>query len=117
VLRVARWVDTDSLNRYNADMVTLDSIVRVREGVLCTEVGGEAVLLNLESGQYYGLDEVGTSMWSLLNQHEHLETVCRALLEEYEVTEEQVQQDLLGLIDELASQGLVRVDGGQDHAA
>ena len=40
--------------------------LRVHKSVLSRELGGETVLLNLESGVYYGLDAVGTRAWNLL---------------------------------------------------
>ena len=88
----------------------IDSKIRVPEDVLFHEVGGEAVILNLESGKYFGLDEVGTRMWVLLSEHGAVEPVLRVLLEEYDVEEERLRADLLKLIDDLASHGLLKLD-------
>jgi hypothetical protein len=90
-------------------MTTLESRISVPEDVLFRDLGGEAVLLNLKTGKYYGLDEVGTRMWSLLAQHGQVEPAYRALLDEYEVAEERLRQDLLHLINDLASQQLLQV--------
>lgn len=92
-------------------MTTIESKISIPEDVLFHEVGGEAVILNLESGKYYGLDEVGTRMWALLADHGGVEPAYRALLEEYDVDEARLRGDLLELIDRLAAQGLVVVDG------
>ena len=62
-------------------MASLKSKIGVPEDVLFNDVGGEAVLLNLETGQYYGLDEVGTRMWSLLAECGQVEAACRGLLD------------------------------------
>jgi hypothetical protein len=91
-------------------MANLESRISVPKDVLFRETGGEAVILNMESGKYYGLDEVGTRMWTLLAQHGHVEPAYRILLDEYDVAEERLQQDLLRLVDELASHGLLHVD-------
>jgi hypothetical protein len=91
-------------------MATLESKVCIPEDVLFRDVGDEAVILSLETGKYYGLDGVGVRMWSLLAQHGQVEPAYRTLLDEYEVSEEQLLKDLLRLVDELASQGLVQVD-------
>jgi hypothetical protein len=88
----------------------IDSKIRFPEDVLFHEVGGEAVILNLESGKYFGLDEVGTRMWVLLSEHGAVEPVLRVLLEEYDVEEERLRADLLKLIDDLASHGLLKLD-------
>ena len=91
-------------------MITIDSTLRVPEDVLFHELSGEAVILNLVSGKYYGLDEVGTRMWTLLSEHGRLEPAYRALLEEYDVDQERLQADLIKLVEDLSAQGLVQVD-------
>ncbi len=91
-------------------MATLESTIRLPRDVLFRDLGGEAVLLNLENGKYYGLDDVGTRMWSLLAEHGRVERAYQALLGEYDVDEEQLLRDLLRLIDELAHNGLLQVN-------
>ena len=49
------------------DVAPTDQFV-VHPSVICRELSGETVLLNLESGVYYGLDAVGTRVWQLLMQ-------------------------------------------------
>ena len=91
-------------------MANLQSTICVPEDVLFKDLDGEAVILNTESGKYYGLDEVGTRMWALLAQHGQVEPAYRALIEEYDVAKERLRQDLLDLVDKLASEGLLQVD-------
>ena len=91
-------------------MTTLTSIIHIPEDVLFREVGGEAVILNLATGKYYGLDEVGTRMWALLAEHGSVGAVAPILLQEYEVDEERLKADLLELVDKLAAQELVKID-------
>ena len=89
---------------------TLESRISVHEDVLFRDLGGEAVILNLKSGKYYGLDRVGTRMWALLTQHGQVALAYRVLLDEYDVAEDRLQQDLLRLIDELVAHELLQVD-------
>jgi hypothetical protein len=91
-------------------MATLESKVSVCNDVLFRELAGEAVLLNLATGKYYGLDEVGTRMWILLTQYGSVKPACCALLDEYDVTEDRLRQDLLHLVDELADHKLLQID-------
>jgi hypothetical protein len=90
-------------------MATLESQISIPEEVLFRDLDGEAVVLNLTSGKYYGLDETGTRMWTLLVEHGRVDAAFRDLLDEYEVSEEQLRHDLLNLVDELAAQGLVEL--------
>jgi len=93
-------------------MTTLQSKIAIPEDVMFREVKGEAVILNIANGKYYGLDDVGTRMWMLLSEHLCLEPAYQALLEEYDVQPAVLQADLIRLVDELAAQGLVALDAG-----
>lgn len=92
-------------------MTDLTTRVTVPESVLFRDLDGEAVLLETGSGRYYGLDEVGTRMWNLLQLHGETAAVCRTLLAEYDVPEDRLREDLGRFIETLAARGLLRVDG------
>ena len=77
-------------------------------GVLSRELDGEAVLLSLEAGQYFGLDEIGTRVWVLLLEHGELEPVVQAVVGEYDVTEAQFRADLDRFVDQMIANGLLR---------
>jgi len=79
------------------------------EDVLISNVEGESVLLNLNSERYFGLDEVGTRMLSVLTTSNSIQTAYEALLEEYEVENEALRRDLAELVDRLIDQGLLEV--------
>jgi len=81
--------------------------VAIPETVLFRDLDGEAVLLATESGKYFGLNEVGTRMWSLLHLHGDVEAVCNALLAEYDVPEARLREDVVGFVGALADRGLV----------
>lgn len=85
--------------------------ITVPESVLFRDLDGEAVLLETGSGRYYGLDEVGTRMWSLIHSHGEIEAACRALLAEYDVPEDRLREDLGRFVETLAARGLLRMDG------
>lgn len=80
----------------------------IPETVLFRDLDGEAVLLATESGKYFGLNEVGTRMWSLLRLHGDVEQVCCSLLAEYDVPEERLRLDLAQFVGRLADRGLIK---------
>lgn len=84
--------------------------VKMSPEVLFRELDGEAVMLDLETEKYYGLDEVGTRMWELLDEHGDVEKVIGLLLEEYEVAEDQLRTDMGELISQFAEHGLVQIE-------
>jgi len=79
------------------------------EDVLISDIEGESVLLNVNSERYFGLDEVGTRMLSVLTASNSIQTAYEALLEEYEVEDEKLRHDLADLVDRLVDQGLLEV--------
>jgi hypothetical protein len=82
--------------------------VAIPETVLFRDLEGEAVLLATDSGKYFGLNEVGTRMWSLLRLHGDVEQVCQTLLAEFDVPEESLRQDVVQFIGTLADRGLIK---------
>ena len=77
---------------------------------VCSELEGEAVILFPKSGQYYGLNEVGTRVWRLIQEPRTVNEIRDALLAEYDVQPERVEADLLHLLEILKSKGLIEID-------
>ena len=72
--------------------------------------GDEAVLLDLASERYFGVNAVGARAWQLLSTDPSAEAAFNTLLGEYEVTPAQLEHDLLALLKQLADDGLVTLD-------
>ena len=89
---------------------TLNSKITIPDHVLFKELQGEAVILNLESGKYFGLDEVGTRMWRSVTENGQVLPAYLALLEIYDVTEDQLRQELLKFLDMMVANGLLQLE-------
>ena len=87
--------------------LTLSQQIKVSDDVLVQEVGGEAVLLNLASQRYFGLDAIGTRIWALLGQRTPLAGIVETIRSEYDVEPSRAEADLLALVGELRDMGLV----------
>ena len=79
----------------------------VHPSVITRELSGETVLLNLESGVYYGLDVVGTRVWQLIMEGRTITGVCETMIEEYEVAPDVLRDDVSRLVGELRERGIV----------
>lgn len=77
--------------------------------VLSSELGSEHVLLNLQDGTYYGLEEVGGDIWKLLQTPIAVADICRSLVDAYDVDPERCREDVLKLLGELAERRLVEI--------
>ena len=89
--------------------VSLQTAVRASDDVVVRELDGEAVLLNLASGMYFGLDSVGTRMWQLIERHRRLSAIVAAMCDEFDAPADTIEQDVLRLVTELVEKGLVVV--------
>src|ERR1700746_2734056 len=81
----------------------------VAPDVLFRLVGDEAVLLNLKTELYLGLDPVGTRMWHVLKDAPSIQAAYDTLLGEYEVEPERLQADLDEFLGKLVEQKLVEI--------
>jgi len=90
--------------------MNLNQNITLSPEVISQEVSGETVLLDLESENYFGLDEVGTRIWQLIKETNDLQAIYQTLLAEYDVSEERLQQDLDTLLGEISGLGLVTLE-------
>jgi len=94
--------------------LTGDTSFTVSSDVLFQEVGGETVLLDLASEQYFGLDEIGTRIWTLLVEGKSVDAIVSALLDDYEVDSDRLDADIRELLTNMLEAGLIFVDDGAD---
>ena len=88
--------------------VTLDSVIQVSADQVSCDLAGEAAILNLKTGMYYGLDPVGARIWELIKEPRTIVSVRDAIVAEYDVTEQTCERDLFDLLDKLRAEGLIR---------
>jgi coenzyme PQQ synthesis protein D (PqqD) len=91
--------------------LSLQSTVIVSSQQVSCPLGDEAAILNMKNSVYYGMNPVGATVWNLLKQPQTVAQIRDAILEEYEVEEKRCEQDLLTLLEELRSEGLIEVRG------
>jgi hypothetical protein len=84
--------------------------IKIPDDVMFRVLGDEAVILNLATGVYFGLDTVGTRMWQLMSEYGSTDKVAEVMLNEYEVEEALLQSDLDKLVKDLTAKGLVKLD-------
>jgi hypothetical protein len=83
-------------------------VVAAKNQVSC-DLGGEAALLNMTSGTYYGLDPVGAEIWKLLQSPRRVADIHQAVSQEYDVEPERCERDLHALLERLLQEGLIEI--------
>jgi predicted RNA-binding protein len=93
--------------------ISFSDRVKVPDDVLISTLQTESVILNLKSECYFGLDEVGTRILSVLSTSESIQAAYDTLLDEYEVEGEVLRLDLISLIQQLVERGVVEITRGE----
>ncbi len=90
-------------------MILLSDIVEANADLMMADLEGEAVLLNIQSGRYFGLNEVGTSIWSLIKEPQSVSDIVEALGQIYDAPAEALQSDVLAFLGDMEKRSLLHV--------
>lgn len=89
--------------------VRTSSVVVASTNQVSTTLGEQAVILGADAGKYFGLDQVGARVWELAQTPTSVAALCATICSEYDVDAETCQRDVLELLNELSSNGLLDV--------
>ena len=87
----------------------LGTRVRRLDDVLVTEIDNETVMMDIEQGSYFGLNLVGSRIWALLGEPIAIGDLCDQLTEEFEVSREQCEQQVVAFLQNLLERDLLQV--------
>ena len=107
VLRLLKLFEMSGMNKSS-----IPSVVNLSSKVLIQEIDGESVLLNIESEQYFGLNQVGTRLVDYLSKSGRLDDAIEGLLSEFDIEEEILRRDIALLINAMREQELVEFGEG-----
>lgn len=94
--------------------ISLGDTFVISQDAVFRDLDGEAVILDLNAGTYFGLNEVGTRIWRLLAENGNLRAVFDALRAEYDATPDTLERDLLALVSRLVEARLGQVTGREE---
>ena len=89
-------VNVLQLEIMNRELSELSTVVAVKDQV-SSDLGGEVAILDLTGGVYYGLDEVGSRIWELIQEPIVVNQIQATIVEEYDVDSVRVERDMLAL--------------------
>ncbi|XPV69514.1 MAG: PqqD family peptide modification chaperone [Halarcobacter sp.] len=87
----------------------ITKILKRNDDLLSSEMDSELVMMDLELNNYYGLNKIGKDIWELLENDLTLEELCNKLIEKYEVSFEQCNEDISPFIEKLEKLNIVKV--------
>jgi len=91
--------------------ITMHSSVIRSSDPLAEPVDDELLMADIDSGKYYGLNDIATAIWQNLEKKITVEDLCKRLCESYEVNPEQCSTEVLAFLKELQTRNLISVEG------
>lgn len=89
--------------------IRLESTISRSQDLASTEVDGELVLVDIDSGDYFGFDTILTRIWALLDEPTAVSTLIDRLLEEYDVERGVCERDTLEVLNRMLDDKLIRL--------
>jgi Coenzyme PQQ synthesis protein D (PqqD) len=93
----------------SSSSISKNSTVVASSDQVSSDLAGESVILNLKSSTYFGLNEVGSRIWQLIQEPKTISDVCESILEEYEVDAQTCEAEVQALLADLLAAQLVEI--------
>lgn len=90
--------------------ISLNSTVARKPEQVSTDLGGEVVILDMHSDEYFSLDGVGTRIWEMIETPTTVREILVVILRAYDVEPAIAERDLLAVLAEMAEEGLIQVE-------
>ncbi len=91
-------------------ILQLSSIIsKVSENYIATPFGEETMIMNMKSGDYINLNQIGTSIWNLLETPSSIESICLKLIEKFDVDSKTCQEHVIDYLQQLIEQGIIEI--------
>ena len=92
----------------------LDSVVQRNPKLIANQMDGEVVMMSIDNGEYYGLDEIGSRIWELIELPVSISCLVDSLTNEFEVEKAECENDTIEFLDDLLQKGLLLVKNEPD---
>ena len=89
--------------------VTTDTTLQRAGDFVTATVDDALVMMSLEKGAYYGLDDIGSQIWEMLDKPTRVDALCDGLVARYNVSRTQCEEDVLTCLQDLLDEGMVRI--------
>jgi Coenzyme PQQ synthesis protein D (PqqD) len=90
-------------------LISHRAVVVAGQNQVSSDLAGESVILNLKNGTYYGLNEVGSAIWELIQDPKTVGAIYEAILQDYEVDSETCESSVQALLSELLEAQLIEI--------
>ena len=88
--------------------ISSETVVQRSENVLFSELDSEIVMMDIQQGNYYGLEEPATRIWELAETPVRVSEICATLQDEYEIEAAQCETEVIAFVQELESREVIK---------
>jgi coenzyme PQQ synthesis protein D (PqqD) len=89
--------------------LSMSSVIQWDPNQIAATVDREIVILSVDRGSYYGLDDIGSEIWEKLASPIRVDAICDALAEKHEGDRPTMERDVLALLEQMAAEGLISI--------
>ena len=92
-----------------ATAIDSSTVISRSPAVLTAEVDGEIVMMSIEQGRYFGLDDIGSDIWKRLDTPRSFAELINRLASDYDADQATIAADVRDLLSRMAEQDVVRL--------
>jgi hypothetical protein len=108
---VSLWIKEEGRMSMSPTISDRSVVVAAKDQVSC-DLPGEAAILNIKSGVYYGLDVVGARIWNQMHEPRAVFEIQNTIADEYDVEPERSPRELVGVLEKFLAESLIEVNDG-----
>ena len=82
-------------------------MIKIGDHVVCREIDGTGVLINVDTGFYYSLNDVGCFVLKSIGERAAFDDILAAVVDHYDIAETDAHEHLRGFLDDLAKEGII----------
>jgi hypothetical protein len=91
-------------------IIEFDAIVVQKKGLDSTDMDGEVVMMNIDKGNYYGFNSVGSRIWEIIERPMSVEKIISTLLKEFNVDTKTCEDEVLSFLNGLCYEELISIN-------
>lgn len=91
-------------------LITLQDTVYKPESIISSDIDEGIVMMDIEKGQYYSLNTMGSRIWKMIDEPIGVRQVCDHLMSEFDISQQQCQKEVLTYLAQLLELGIVKTE-------
>ena len=90
--------------------INLDTVINKNLEIDDTDLDAEKVMMNLDKGEYFMMNEVGSRIWEIISEPINVKEIISTLRNEYEVDEETCKDTVIEFLGRLDNADLISIN-------